>query len=60
MEIKDRACANGLGVSEATEHIVRDMILLALDETETPDLPEVNRLSARAALVEALHAMGGK
>lgn len=42
---------------EAILHIVRDMILLALDETEAPNLSEVNRCSARAALVEALETI---
>lgn len=44
---------------DARDHLIRDMILLALDATETPNLPEVNRLEARAALAEALDAMEG-
>ena len=49
------------GLPDATLHIIRDMILLALDATETPNLPEANRLEARAALAEALDVIeGGK
>ncbi|MDZ7907134.1 MAG: hypothetical protein U5N10_02170 [Gemmobacter sp.] len=44
---------------DASLHVIRDMILLALDATEAPNLPEANRLEARAALAEALDAMDG-
>lgn len=55
-----RNAAGVLGV-EAAEglQVIRDMVLLALDETEAAHLPEVNRLSARAALAEALDVLEG-
>lgn len=34
--------------------VIRDLILLALDATESPDMSERNRIEARAALAEAL------
>lgn len=52
---------NTHGLPDASPHIIRDMILLALDATEAPNLPEANRLEARAALAEALDVIeGGK
>ncbi len=51
---------SGLGVSDASLHIIRDMILLALDATENPAMTERNRIEARAALAEALDAMEGR
>lgn len=48
-----------LHTMETPAHVVRDMILLALDATEVPNLPEQNRIEARAALVEALDAIKG-
>ncbi|MFJ1293255.1 hypothetical protein ACEPPZ_14405 [Paracoccus yeei] len=44
---------------DSSLHVIRDMILLALDATETPNLPEANRLEARAALAEALDVLDG-
>ena len=44
----------------ASLHIIRDMILLALDATENPAMTERNRIEARAALAEALDAMEGR
>lgn len=46
-------------LADASLHVIRDMILLALDATETPNLPEANRLEARAALAEALDVIEG-
>lgn len=51
--------ANDTGSPDASLHIIRDMILLALDATEAPNLPEANRMEARQALAEALDAMEG-
>ncbi|MTH34424.1 hypothetical protein GL279_07415 [Paracoccus limosus] len=52
-------CHNTPGLPDASLHIIRDMILLALDATEAPNLPEANRLEARAALAEALDVIEG-
>lgn len=49
--------SQSINISDARLHIIRDMILLALDATETLNLPEANRLEARAALAEALDVM---
>lgn len=51
--------ANDTALPDASLHVIRDMILLALDATETPNLPEANRLEARAALAEALDVLEG-
>ena len=59
MQTNERLGATGPGLPDATVHIVRDMILLALVETDAPALPEVNRLAARAALAEALDVLEG-
>lgn len=40
-----------------TQHdmdVIRDLILLALGATQSPDMSERNRIEARAALAEAL------
>lgn len=34
--------------------VIRDLILIALDATESTDMTDRNRLEARAALAEAL------
>lgn len=52
-------CHNTPGLPDASLHIIRDMILLALDATEAENLPEANRLEARRALVEALDLFEG-
>lgn len=52
-------CHNTPGLPDASQHIIRDMILLALDATEAQNLPETNRLEARAALAEALDVIEG-
>lgn len=52
-------CHNTPGLPDASLHIIRDMILLALDATETENMPEANRLEARAALAEALDVLEG-
>lgn len=51
--------ANDTGLPAASLHVIRDMILLALDATEAENLPEQNRQEARAALAEALDVMDG-
>lgn len=51
--------ASSVPTSDATQHIIRDMILLALDALEQPETPEANRLEARAALAEALDVVEG-
>ena len=54
-------CHTTPGLHDASLHVIRDMILLALDATEAPNLPEASRLEARAALAEALDVIeGGK
>ncbi|WP_299907695.1 hypothetical protein [uncultured Paracoccus sp.] len=60
MELKERLGANDIGLADASLHVIRDMILLALDATEAPNLSEQNRIEARAALAEALDAMEGR
>ena len=45
------------GAGDAALDVARDMILLALDLTEAPNLSERHRLEARAALAEALDAV---
>lgn len=60
MELKKRLGAPDTGLSNASAHVVRDMILLALDATESPAMTERNRIEARAALAEALDAMEGR
>lgn len=60
MELKERLGANDTGLSDASAHVVRDMILIALDATESPAMTERNRIEARAALAEALDAMEGR
>ena len=52
-------CHTTPGLPDASLHVIRDMILLALDATETPNLPEANRLEAHAALAEALDVLEG-
>ena len=47
------------GLPDASLHIICDMILIALDATEAQNLPEMNRLEARAALAEALDVIEG-
>lgn len=47
-------------LADASLHIIRDMILLALDATESPDMTDLHRLEARAALAEALDVMEGE
>ena len=49
--------ANDTGLPIAALHVIRDMILLALDATEAENLSEQNRHETRAALAEALDAM---
>lgn len=39
--------------------LIRDLILIALDATESPDMTDRNRLEARAALAEALDLIEG-
>ena len=51
--------ANDTAMPAASLHVIRDMILLALDATEAENLPEPNRREARAALAEALDVMDG-
>lgn len=51
--------ASHTGLPDASLHIIRDMILLALDATEAENMPEPNRREARAALIEALDVMEG-
>lgn len=51
--------ANDTGLPDASLHIIRDMILLALDATESPNLSKQSRLEARAALAEALDVFDG-
>lgn len=63
--------ANGKAVQLASEIIadftgevhsadlIRDLILIALDATESPDMTDRNRLEARAALAEALDLIEG-
>ena len=51
--------ANDTGLPADSLHVIRDMILLALDATEAENLPEPNRQEARAALAEALDVMDG-
>ena len=53
-------CHNTPGLPDASLHIIRDMILVALDATENPAMTERNRIEARAALAEALDAMEGR
>ncbi|MDQ7776939.1 MAG: hypothetical protein Q4615_14235 [Paracoccus aminovorans] len=52
-------CHNTPGLPDASLHIIHDMILLALDATDAENLPETNRLQARAALAEALDVLEG-
>ena len=52
-------CHTTPGLPDASLHVIRDMILLALDATEAPNLPEANRLEARAARAEALGMLEG-
>lgn len=52
-------CHNTPGLPDASLHVIRDMILLALDATDTQNLPEANRLEARHALAEALDVLEG-
>ena len=52
-------CHNTPGLPDASLHVLRDMILLALDAIEAENLPETNRLQARAALTEALDVLDG-
>lgn len=52
-------CHTTPGLPDASLHVIRDMILLALDATEAPNLPEANRLEARAAMAEALDVLEG-
>lgn len=52
-------CHTTPGLPDASLHVIRDMILLALDATEAPNLPEANRLEARAAMAEALGMLEG-
>ena len=47
-------CHNTPGLPDASLHVVRDMILLALDATEAQPISDANRLEARAALANAL------
>lgn len=60
MQTEQRACAIDPGLPDRKAFVVRDMILLALDETEAAHLPEVNRLAARSALAEALDLLEGE
>ncbi len=53
MELQERPRATDIGLPDASLHIIRDMILLALDATEAPNLPEANR-------IEALDTMEGR
>ena len=39
--------------------LIRDLILIALDATESPTMTDRNRLEARAALAEALDLIEG-
>lgn len=52
-------CHNTLGLPDASRLIIRDMILPALDATQSPDMTDRNRLEARAALAEALDVLEG-
>lgn len=52
-------CHTTPGLPDASVHIIRDMILLALDATEAPNTTEPNRMEARAALAEALDLLEG-
>lgn len=52
-------CHNTPGLPDASRHVIRDMILIALDATEAPNLSETARLEARAALAEALDVIEG-
>lgn len=52
-------CHNTPGLPDASLHVIRDMILLALDATDAPNTTEPNRLAARAALAEALDVLEG-
>jgi hypothetical protein len=54
MNDKNPSPGNGPGLPDVTAHVVRDMILLALDATESPAMDERNRTEARGALAEAL------
>ena len=54
MQTKERARATDLGLPDASLHIIRDMILLALDATDPDTLTAENLLDARHALIEAL------
>lgn len=53
-------CHTTPGLPDASLHIIRDMILLALDATEAPNLSEISRLEARAALADALDLFDGE
>lgn len=55
-----RACANTPGLCDASVHIIRDMILLALDAIESHAIIERNRVEACAALADALDMLEGR
>ncbi|KIN73268.1 hypothetical protein [Sulfitobacter guttiformis] len=57
--MKKRACANSATLPDASSQVIRDMILIALDATEAPDLSERNRLEAHSALTEAMILIEG-
>jgi hypothetical protein len=46
-------------LSDGDLNTIRDMIIVALDATEKENLPEQNRIKARAALAEALEVLDG-
>lgn len=52
-------CHNTPGLPDASLHINRDMILLALDASEAENLPEAKHQEARHALAEALDVLEG-
>lgn len=54
------ACHTTPEQTDATPAVIRDLILIALDATESPDMTDLNRLEARAALAEALEYLEGK
>lgn len=59
MTTNERACATEPGLSDAGQHIIRDMILLALDGTDPDTLTADGLAAARHALIEALDIVEG-
>ncbi|GAB1362406.1 hypothetical protein MASR1M32_16420 [Rhodobacter sp.] len=58
VQLASRIIADFTGEVHSAD-LIRDLILIALDATEFPDMTDRNRLEARAALAEALDLIKG-